>query len=59
MTTNHLLAAFGKGLQKAGHRVRLCSHVNFRQFVTENGLDFYPLKGIFYNPWVSIKLIIF
>jgi sterol 3beta-glucosyltransferase len=37
--------AFGKGLQKAGHRVRLATHVNFRQFVTENGLEFYPLKG--------------
>jgi sterol 3beta-glucosyltransferase len=37
--------AFGKGLQAAGHRVRLATHVTFRQFVTENGLDFYPLKG--------------
>ncbi len=27
--------------------MRLASHVNFRQFVTENGIDFYPLKGIF------------
>lgn len=40
--------AFGKGLQKAGHRVRLATHVNFRQFVTDNGLEFYPLKGFFY-----------
>jgi sterol 3beta-glucosyltransferase len=37
--------AFGKGLQQAGHRVRLATHVTFRQFVTENGLEFYPLKG--------------
>jgi len=37
--------AFGKGLQQAGHRVRLATHVNFRQFVTENGVEFYPLKG--------------
>jgi sterol 3beta-glucosyltransferase len=37
--------ALGKGLQAAGHRVRLSTHINFRQFVTENGLEFYPLKG--------------
>jgi len=37
--------AFGKGLQKRGHRVRLASHVTFRNFVIENGLEFYPLKG--------------
>ncbi|KAI9314007.1 hypothetical protein DFJ73DRAFT_411739 [Zopfochytrium polystomum] len=28
-----------------GHRVRLATHSTFRQFVTENGLEFYPLAG--------------
>ncbi|KAJ3186146.1 hypothetical protein HK101_009712, partial [Irineochytrium annulatum] len=37
--------ALGKELQKYGHRVRLATHANFRQFVTENGLEFYPLAG--------------
>lgn len=37
--------ALGKGLKAAGHRVRLSTHVNFREFVSENGLEFYPLKG--------------
>ncbi|KAJ3189580.1 hypothetical protein HK101_008894 [Irineochytrium annulatum] len=37
--------ALGKELQKYGHRVRLATHANFRGFVTENGLEFYPLAG--------------
>eukprot|EP00899_Mesostigma_viride_P004689 jgi/Mesvir1/14220/Mv09670-RA.1 len=28
-----------------GHRVRLASHRVYREFVTENGLEFYPLGG--------------
>ncbi|KAJ3215514.1 hypothetical protein HDU67_000302 [Dinochytrium kinnereticum] len=37
--------ALGKELKKYGHRVRLATHSIFRQFVTENGLEFYPLAG--------------
>ncbi|KAJ3119125.1 hypothetical protein HDU96_000040 [Phlyctochytrium bullatum] len=37
--------ALGKELKKYGHRVRLATHGIFRQFVTENGLEFYPLAG--------------
>jgi len=37
--------AFGKGLKAQGHRVRIASHINFKNFVRDNGLEFYPLKG--------------
>jgi len=37
--------AFGKGLKRHGHNVRIVSHINFRKFVQDNGLEFYPLKG--------------
>ncbi|XP_024530866.1 sterol 3-beta-glucosyltransferase UGT80A2 [Selaginella moellendorffii] len=37
--------AIGKELQKYGHRVRLATHVNFREFVKTHGLEFYPLGG--------------
>ncbi|KAI8852334.1 hypothetical protein BC829DRAFT_73814 [Chytridium lagenaria] len=37
--------ALGKELKKYGHRVRLATHGIFRQFVMENGLEFYPLAG--------------
>eukprot|EP01112_Ceratiomyxa_fruticulosa_P019037 TRINITY_DN6167_c0_g1_i1.p1 TRINITY_DN6167_c0_g1~~TRINITY_DN6167_c0_g1_i1.p1 ORF type:complete len:704 (-),score=129.97 TRINITY_DN6167_c0_g1_i1:139-2250(-) len=47
--------ALGRGLQAYGHRVRLCSHINFRQFVTENGLEYYPLKG---NPEVLMNFMV-
>ena len=32
-------------LQEYGHQVRLASHVNFRDFVKKEGLEFYPLGG--------------
>lgn len=37
--------AIAKRLQEFGHRVRLASHVNFRNFVMSHGVDFYPLGG--------------
>lgn len=37
--------AIGKRLRDKGHRVRLATHANFRNFVTSNGLEFYPLGG--------------
>jgi UDP:flavonoid glycosyltransferase YjiC (YdhE family) len=37
--------ALGRGLQRAGHQVRLATHTNFRQFVQEHGLDFAPIAG--------------
>ncbi|XP_027185390.1 sterol 3-beta-glucosyltransferase UGT80A2-like [Coffea eugenioides] len=37
--------AIGKRLQEDGHRVRLASHSNFKEFVLAAGLEFYPLGG--------------
>ncbi|KAJ1269989.1 hypothetical protein BS78_06G020600 [Paspalum vaginatum] len=37
--------AIGKRLQDYGHRVRLASHANFKEFVLTAGLEFYPLGG--------------
>lgn len=37
--------AIGKRLQEDGHRVRLATHSNFREFVLSAGLEFYPLGG--------------
>ncbi len=37
--------ALGKGLQAAGHRVRVMTHVNFERLVTSHSLEFYPVKG--------------
>jgi sterol 3beta-glucosyltransferase len=37
--------ALGKGLQAAGHRVRVMTHVNFERLVTAHSLEFYPVKG--------------
>jgi sterol 3beta-glucosyltransferase len=37
--------ALGKGLQAAGHRVRVMTHVNYERLVTAHGLEFYPAKG--------------
>ncbi|XP_073389856.1 sterol 3-beta-glucosyltransferase UGT80A2 isoform X2 [Physcomitrium patens] len=37
--------AIGKQLQEYGHRVRLATHTNFRDFVKKEGLEFYPLGG--------------
>lgn len=31
--------------KERGHRVRLASHANFRDFVMDEGLEFYPLGG--------------
>ncbi|XWS36542.1 hypothetical protein CRYUN_Cryun20dG0093700 [Craigia yunnanensis] len=37
--------AIGKCLQDYGHRVRLATHSNFKEFVLTAGLEFYPLGG--------------
>ncbi|ONK71017.1 uncharacterized protein A4U43_C04F3860 [Asparagus officinalis] len=37
--------AVAKRLQEFGHRVRLATHVNFRNFVQSHGIEFYPLGG--------------
>lgn len=37
--------AIGKRLQDFGHRVRLATHSNFKDFVLTAGLEFYPLGG--------------
>ncbi|XP_073017493.1 sterol 3-beta-glucosyltransferase UGT80A2-like isoform X6 [Primulina eburnea] len=37
--------AIGKRLQDDGHRVRLATHSNFKEFVMAAGLEFYPLGG--------------
>ncbi len=39
------LATLGKGLQVAGHQVRLATFENFSQLVTTHGLDFWPVQG--------------
>ncbi|KAJ4800583.1 Sterol 3-beta-glucosyltransferase [Rhynchospora pubera] len=37
--------AIGKRLQDYGHRVRLATHANFKEFVLTAGLEFYHLGG--------------
>ncbi|KAI7205553.1 hypothetical protein D0869_01373 [Hortaea werneckii] len=37
--------ALGTALQKYGHRVRLATHENFRQFVRDAGLEFWSIGG--------------
>jgi sterol 3beta-glucosyltransferase len=37
--------ALGKGLQAAGHLVRLITHENFAQLVGSYGLEFWPARG--------------
>lgn len=32
-------------LQDYGHRVRLATHANFKEFVLTAGLEFFPLGG--------------
>lgn len=32
-------------IQDYGHRVRLATHANFKEFVLTAGLEFYPLGG--------------
>jgi UDP:flavonoid glycosyltransferase YjiC (YdhE family) len=37
--------ALGVGLKRAGHRVRLATHENFRELIERHGLGFHALKG--------------
>jgi len=37
--------ALGKGLQAAGHVVRLVTHENFESLVTSHGVEFWPVAG--------------
>jgi sterol 3beta-glucosyltransferase len=37
--------ALGKGLNDAGHLVRLVTHENFKSLVRSYGLDFWPVRG--------------
>lgn len=37
--------ALGKELKKHGHRVRLATHLAFRDFVNEGGLEFFNIGG--------------
>jgi sterol 3beta-glucosyltransferase len=37
--------ALGRGLQAAGHTVRLVTHENFDSLVTSYGLEFWPVAG--------------
>ena len=37
--------ALGKGLQEAGHEIRLVTHEDFQTLVQSHGLPFWPVKG--------------
>ncbi|KAJ5014134.1 Sterol 3-beta-glucosyltransferase UGT80A2 [Colletotrichum sp. SAR 10_99] len=37
--------ALGTALRRYGHRVRLATHDTFAKFVTDSGLDFFPIGG--------------
>ncbi|BCR87280.1 putative UDP-glucose,sterol transferase [Aspergillus chevalieri] len=37
--------ALGKELKRHGHRVRLATHLDFKDFVNENGLEFFSIGG--------------
>ena len=37
--------ALGKGLQSAGHAVRLITHENYERLVNSHGLEFWPVRG--------------
>ena len=39
--------ALALGLQNTGHRVRIATHLNFAEFVSEQGLEFAPIAGNF------------
>ncbi|KAF4219713.1 hypothetical protein CNMCM8980_007543 [Aspergillus fumigatiaffinis] len=39
------LIVLGKALQGHGHRVRLATHLTFRDFVKNNGLEFFNIGG--------------
>ncbi|KAL9252350.1 Sterol 3-beta-glucosyltransferase UGT80A2-like protein [Drosera capensis] len=41
--------AIGKKLQDYGHRVRLATHANFKDFVLTSGLEFFPLGDMVKN----------
>ncbi|GAQ90052.1 UDP-Glycosyltransferase superfamily protein [Klebsormidium nitens] len=42
-------------LQKAGHQIRLATHVNYKTFVEDQGVEFFPLGG---DPEFLSKLMV-
>ena len=49
------LCALAVGLQRAGHRVRVATHDNFKEFVSQLGLEFAPLAGNFEELLKSVE----
>ena len=49
------LCALAVGLQRAGHRVRVATHGNFKEFVSQLGLEFAPLAGNFEELLKSVE----
>ncbi|PHU19834.1 Sterol 3-beta-glucosyltransferase UGT80B1 [Capsicum chinense] len=47
--------AIDKRLQDFGHRVRLATHANFKEFVLTAGLEFYPLGG---DPKILVEYMV-
>lgn len=60
-----MLIAANIWLQEYGHRVRLATHANFKEFVLTAGLEFYPLggdpkvlAGCMFPVWLDLKVLV-